>query len=262
MNEFLSHVISMLCERVEGIQAIALRGSQQNSQIVDMWSDFDLLIVLNQSTSIDQNEFLEAVNNIGLIVGSELHSAENSILCRIAVQFQSSIQLLDISVCSYREWVDTEPPETQEIVLGQIEPSLVPRTPSGDSAVAFSPDTGQIDPTWFRYIITIKKFCRNDNLIGMHLLLDLVREYLVLKMVERDSIHETNIHRFGDNEHLPDNIKLSQIDECDKEKILDYIARLAHEYDKQLASMIENYTGRYPLVKDYIERSKERLSRS
>lgn len=78
-------------------------------------------------------------------------------------------------------------------------------------------------------------------------------------MVERDRIHKTNIHRFGGNEYLPDTIKLSQIDECDQEKILDYIARLAYEYDKQLASMVDNYIGRYPSVEDYIERSKERL---
>jgi hypothetical protein len=255
MNEFLTHVIKVLSARVEGIQAMILRGSQQNHQVVDMWSDYDILMVLNPSTSIDESEFLNAVNDIGFVVGSESYGGENSILCRVAVEFEGSLQLLDISGCSYQEWATTAPPESQEIVLGNIELSPVRRMPRVTDEV-FKADDRNINPTWFKYLMTIKKFCRDDNLIGMHLLLDLVREYLVLRMVTRDNLHKTSIHRFGDNEHLPDSIKLSQIDDSDKEKILDYIARLAYEYDEQLVSMVEGYTSRYSLIQDYINHSK------
>jgi hypothetical protein len=71
MNAFLTHVIKVLSARVEGIQAMILRGSQQNHQVVDMWSDYDILMVLNPSTSLDEREFLHAVNDIGFVVGSE-----------------------------------------------------------------------------------------------------------------------------------------------------------------------------------------------
>ncbi len=260
MNEFLTYVISTLTEGFEGIQAIVLRGSQQTAQVVDMWSDYDLLIVLNPSASIDENKFIQTVNKIGRVVGCELYREHNSVLYRTAIEFRSSIQLLDTTVCSYQEWVSKEPPESQKIVLGQIEPSSVPKVPPVADK-PFRPDDRQINPTWFKYVGAIKRFCRNDNLIGMHLLLDLVREYLVLQMVERDNLHKTNIHRFGDDEHLPDAIKLSHIDESNKEQVLDYIAKLASEYDQKLVSMIEGYSSRYHLVLQYIERSKANLLR-
>ena len=260
MNEFLTHVISTLSESFKGIQAIVLRGSQQNIQDVDMWSDYDVLIVLNPLVSIDESKFIQAVNNIGVVVGSETYSGHNSVLYRTAIEFKSSIQLLDATVLSYREWVSAVPPESQKIVFGQIEPSQVPNTPPVKDQTFFS-DESQINPTWFKYVGAIKRFCRNDNLIGMHLLLDLVRKYLVLEMVERDNRHKTNIHRFGDNEDIPDAIKLSHIDESDKERVLDYIAKLAYEYDQKLSSMIVGYTSRYHLVMEYIERSKAHLLR-
>lgn len=260
MNQFLTHVVNRLSESFEGIQAIVLRGSQQNSQEVDMWSDYDLLVVMNPLVSINENKFIKAVNIIGLVVGSELYSGHDSVLYRTAIEFKSSIELLDATVCSYQEWVHTEPPESQKIVFGQIVLSgATHKSPLRNES--FSPNERQINPTWFKYFGAIKRFCRNDNLIGMHLLLDLIREYLVLEMIDRDNRRKTNIHRFGDNERLPDAIKLSHIAESDKEMVLDYIAKLAYEYDQKLSSMIVGYTSRYHLVMEYIERSKAHLLR-
>lgn len=94
----------------------------------------------------------------------------------------------------------------------------------------------------------------------MHLLLDLIREYLVLEMVERDRRKNTNIHRYGDHECLPGPIQLSQIDASDTTKFLDYIAKLACAYDQKLVSMADGYTGRVHWVLEDIERSKAHLS--
>lgn len=122
------------------------------------------------------------------------------------------------------------------------------------------PDETRINPTWFKYIGAINKFCRHDNLIGMHLLLDLIREYLVLEMVERDRRKNTKIHRYRDHECLPGPINLSQIDESDTTRLLDYIAKLACAYDQKLVSMVDGYTSRVHWAPEYIERSKAHLS--
>lgn len=93
----------------------------------------------------------------------------------------------------------------------------------------------------------------------MHLLLDLVREYLVLEMVDRDNRGHTNIHRYGDNEELPDALRLSQIDERNPQRVFDYIGHLAYAYDQQLVSGVAGYTSRYPAIREYIEVSKAHL---
>ena len=259
MSEFLPHLITTLTDRVEGIQAILLYGSQQHPQAVDMWSDYDVCIVMNPSARIDESPFIQAVHDIGTVVGSEVYRRRHSVLYRTAMEFQSSIYLLDATVSAYQEWNNTVNRDQQTILFGHIEPSSTPNTPPVTHTV-FRPDETAIGPTWFKYMDTVKKFCRQDNLIGMHLLLDLIREYLVLEMVERDQRKRTNIHRYGDHERLPGGIQLSQIDESDTMGVLDYIARLASAYDQKLVSLVEGYTSRVHWVLEYIERSKVYVS--
>lgn len=105
----MTHVIRTLTHHVEGVQAIVLRGSQQNPQSVDMWSDYDLLIVLNPSTRLDERAFLQAVDSLGPVVGCKRYQDRHTVLYRAAAEFGSSIQLLDTTVRSYREWLNSHP---------------------------------------------------------------------------------------------------------------------------------------------------------
>ncbi len=257
MDEFLSHVIRTLTEGVEDIESIRLYGSQVNPQVVDMWSDYDLWIVLHSSARIDQLRFIQTVNDIGIVVGSELHRKDHSVLYRTAIAFESSMRLLDATVSH------EEPPSANLSVwpIGMLE-HLEPRsTPNMLSVTNPAPraDETRISLTWFKYMGAINKFCRHDNLIGMHLLLDLIREFLVLEMVERDNRKKTNIHRYGSHELLPEPIRLSNIYESDPKRLLDYIAKLAYAYDQKIVSMVEGYTSRVHWILEYIERSQEHL---
>ena len=129
MSEFLAHLIGTLTERVHGIQAILLYGSQQHPQFVDMWSDYDVCVVLNWSACIDEPQFIQAVNDIGTVVGSEVYRRIHSVLYRTAMGFKSSICLLDATVTSYQEWNSTANRDHQTILFGHIEPSSTPSTP-------------------------------------------------------------------------------------------------------------------------------------
>lgn len=60
MDGFLNHVINTLAAGLDGIQAILLYGSQQNPQVVDMWSDYDVWIVLRSSTRLDERRFIQS----------------------------------------------------------------------------------------------------------------------------------------------------------------------------------------------------------
>lgn len=255
MNKFLRHVIDTLAANVTGIRAMVLRGSQQTGDEVDLWSDIDLEVILELEMKVDETQFIKAHDKIGFVVGSESYSKKDEFFYRTAIAFESSIHLLDATVYSYDQWVSVEAfsPKSSTIVYGQIEIGKIGKEIAVD--YSFDPYNDRIHQTWFLYIGTIKKFARNDNLIGMHLLLDLIREYLVVEMIERDIRQNTHIHRFGYGERLPDSIKLSQIDESDKVKIFEYIDRLAYEYDKKLSENLKDYISRYEMVSKFIDKS-------
>ncbi len=150
MSGFLPHLIRTLTERVDGIQAILLYGSQQHPQVADMWSDYDVCIVLNSSARIDEARCILAVNDIGTVVGREVYRRSHSVLYRTAMEFQSSMCLLDVTVSEFHEWNSTENRDQQTILFGHVELSSTPNTPLIHAA--FRPDEPAIDPTWFKYI--------------------------------------------------------------------------------------------------------------
>jgi hypothetical protein len=256
LNTFLSHVINKITTNIKGVKAIVLSGSQQTESIVDLWSDTDLLVILDPGFSTDEQQFIQIIKEFGFVVGSELHKpSEQSIMYRTAIEFECSVQLLDVQICSYTDWILIESKKNQSytIVYGQID--IDERTE--ETVEDYSFDSYESNSTWFKYFIAIKKFARKDNLVGMHLLMDLIKEYLVVEMIERDIKHRTNIHRFGYEEQLPDTVKLSYVDGSDKVQIFDYIKRLAYEYDKKLMSNIKGYISKYPQIADFIEKSKQ-----
>ncbi len=226
MKPFLSHVINVIAAQLEGVQALVLRGSQQTDSVIDLWSDTDLVIILKPLFCTNETDFVRVINSIGFVIGCEMYKySEHSMLYRTAIDYEYSIHMLDTQICSYGDWIFTESKKDQPstVVYGNIE--LDERIT--ESARPCSFHSYNSSNTWFKYFMAIKKFARNDNLIGLHLLLDLIREYLVIEMMERDIRQGTNIHRLGYGEQLPDTIKLSQIDVSDKKEIYDYIARLA-----------------------------------
>lgn len=262
MDAFLRRIIDELTGNLNGIKAIVLGGSRRMERQVDFWSDTDLSVILEPDMRVDEHQFVQAINQLGFIIGSERYSEQASMLYRTAIEFQDTIHLLDATIYTYNEWGLTGISKNQSaaIVYGQIEIGENQKT--APELGAFDSYEQQIHQTWFKYLITIKKFARNDNLIGMHLLLDLIREYLVMEMIERDMRKGTNIHRFGEAEQLPEMIKLFRVDEADQGKIFDYIAGLAYEYDEKLMRNIKNYRSRYAQIAEYLQKTKQCLHRT
>lgn len=259
MNAVLNQITNGITGNLVGIRGIVLRGSQQTDELVDLWSDTDLLIVLKEGVLINQQDIIGAINAIGFVVESEIYRySEQSLLYRTAIALASSIHLLDVQFCTYEEWILSESHKDQDSTIIYGDLNLNERISS--PAESYSFDTYQSDNTWFKYFIAIKKFARNDNLIGLHLLLDLIRDYLVVGMIERDITHDTNVHRFGYEEQLPPNIRLSQLDITDKLGVFDFIAKLAYEYDKKLVCNVKGYVSRYSQVAKFLEESKQRIA--
>jgi hypothetical protein len=169
-----------------------------------------------------------------------------------------AIHLIDVSICSYNHWVEVESSSNISTVLyGDIE--LEGQEHDEPANLSFNSYAERINEVWFKYFGAIKKFARKDHLIGLHLVLDLIREYLVVEMIERDIQHQTTIHRHGYGENLPKQITLSQLDETDIYSVLEYLKRLAFEYDRKLLMHVKGYESRYLSITKYIEESKSHL---
>lgn len=258
MSPFLTYLINEITSNITEVQAIILRGSHLNENTVDFWSDLDVLVVLEPLVHINEEVFIRTINKSGQIIGSELYINPESILYRTAIEHNQSIELLDVTICTYNEWLLVEATSNISLVVyGHIE--LCEPIKEDEVSYSFNSYEHRIGEIWYKYVIAIKKFARRDHLIGLHLLLDLVREYLVLEMIERDIQHNTNIHRHGFNEELPDYIKLSHFDDSNIEVILNYIERLAFEYDKKLQHHVLGYSSQFDRIAKYIEESRQQL---
>ncbi|WP_274364757.1 nucleotidyltransferase domain-containing protein [Paenibacillus thermotolerans] len=260
MNTFLEHTISELTAHLMGIKAIILRGSRLQEEQVDFWSDYDLLVVLEPEAALNEHYFIQAVERIGTVIGCESYRKPESFLYRTAIEHNESIHLLDASICTYNEWLTEESASnTSTVVYGQIHADEVKERQTDFS---FDSYESKVSEVWFKYFVAIKKFARNDNLIGLHLLLELVREYLVVEMIERDIQQGTNIHRFGRQEKLPVSIKLTQIEESNKQAVFNYILNLAKEYDDKLIKNVKDYTSRFQEISDYVNETKRQFKKN
>ncbi len=254
-------VVAILVDRVEGIQAIVLYGSQTKPHTVDFWSDADLLVVLAPDRALAPGRIAAILTRLGtLVVGCERHEEPGRrMLLRLAIMRAGHVRMLDLTVATYADWANGDRPHSQQ--NGQVIYGILEIAPSASSERAPDPDpyvayAAGVDAVWFKYVMAIKKFYRGDDWIGLHLLLDLVREYLVLEMIERDVRLGTTIHRFGGQERLPEGLALSALTSgADLPTVLGYLARLAAAYDEKLASHLPDYRRRYPAISAYLAAS-------
>ncbi len=259
MNDFLHLLVEEMVQKYSGIKAILLKGSKLKEVEIDFWSDTDLWVVLEPGIDINEEKVKDAVSGLGATIGSEVFIEADSIVYRTIIDALHSTELLDITIYTYDRWLAKESGNGVQstLIYGDILFDKNKVKTSDEYSVQYTDK--HIDEVWFKYFMTIKKFARHDNLIGMHMLLDLIKEYLVIAMVERDMAYKTNIHRYGGNERLPECLKISKIDEMNANGICDYIKTLAFEYDLKLQKHIVDYTSRYEKVACYIEETKIRM---
>lgn len=244
------------------IDSILLKGSMINNGTTDFWSDTDLIVVIKKGSNIQTYSIKELEQGLGEVLAKEVHTNEGSIVMRLVLNVDNVIELLDLSVIEYNIWQKEleDNHDNYEVIYGFVN-SPIKKKPTKQKSIVFEYDQQSIHKVWFLFFICVKKFMRNDNLIGLHLLLEIIQEYLVLEMKERDVQYQTTIHRYGNNERIDSSISPMNINYTDKEKILDYLDKLAFVYDRKLIIYIDTYRSRYKLFQKYILESKAKISR-
>lgn len=259
MKNIIEDIVRKLKLADEWIKAILLKGSMQSIEVTDFWSDTDLLVVLKESENIQREIFLNLLSNLGEIIAKENYFSEDSTTLRVAIQINNEVEFIDLSICTYERWLLSECKclDSSKLIFWEIDWYIK----LNDKIVnySFEFDIDNIEKNWFKYFMCIKKIARDDILIGLDLLMDLLKEYLILLMIERDIKYNTNIHRYWYNEILPEKLNLSLLNYKDKLNILFYIRDLANEYDQKLVVVFKEYTSRFNVIDTYIKESINNL---
>lgn len=253
-EDFVARAAATLARALGPVDGVVVRGSRAGEAAVDAWSDTDLLVVLAAGARPDPGALRRAVADLGTVVGGEITGDGDPILCRAAIVVRGgAVELVDASVCSHERWRLCEASAApSRVVLGGIRPAdVLPRTVPPAALEAYA---ARVDGVWWSLALSIKKFARQDNLIGLHLLLDVLREYLVVEMIARDARHGTSVHRFGENEALPEELRLGRLDPSERSALVAYIDALARAYDGALAAGIPGYRGRHAAIASLLDR--------
>ena len=131
----------------------------------------------------------------GMVFGYEIHNNTNNDVLRVC--FESGYRF-DLTIIY---------PAYKESQIGNI--SFINKADS------------IIKKFWFMAFMVLVKLGRKDYLVAAHLVLELCQLNIVIQMLIRDNIKNTDIHRFGNAEDVPIlhsliQLKVHEHDEIDK----------------------------------------------
>lgn len=236
------------------VQAIFLYGSKTDPATVDPWSDTDLALILSDRHPLEPVTMDEILSALGPILGREMHRDNEKMVLRYILYFRERIERIDLSVYRLTDWNKKVAGMSGKFIR-LFGNAPMPGNGSVKNHFNTAYDPNNIDRIWLLYYECVKKFMRGDYLIGSHLLLELVRENLVLEMLERDRKMGTNIHRHGQQEPLfclDPLLKLAGANDVD---IVACIRSLGRRYDRKLRDIVVNYESRLPPFEQYLRQA-------
>lgn len=253
MQTFIQGICTYVLKKYEGdIKHILLTGSQLTPESTDFWSDVDVVITLSAWTEFNYEGWLDYLSTFYPIIAQEIHHSQESATLRLIMNTYNGVAFLDISFYSEKKWGESWPEKAEgfKILYG---PSLHEKKQIQNSPKpVFTYSQEKTSHIWFLFFQTVKKFMRRDNLIGLHLMLELVREYLVIEMIERDAAEGTNIHRFGKQEHLSPTISSLELPFETPAQNLKYLLKLANLFDQKWQKYLPDYQSRLSVFEQYV----------
>ena len=256
----MHNLIEKLVAFDDNIESIYLKGSRQQNEITDYWSDTDLLIVLKENVKLIELYSIWFDNHFKPVIAKQFYEYEGGIVYRIVSEKNKNIIQYDIQLVTNDFWKKNIGGMNKNMTCLYGTDETCSSFIAAVDTYKFTHNEDEINNIWFKYFECIKKIARKDNLIGLHLLLDLIRDYLVLEMMERDIKFGTNTHRFGKSEELPSALDMNSLKENKASDRLQFIKVLAKLFDEKLLEIHEQYISRYDYIEKHIEVSIKVLS--
>jgi len=251
------YILGRVKEYEEDIASVVLKGSRLDESSLDYWSDTDVVYVLKDGISVTEDYIKRILVGFGEPVAIEKYIDERCCLIRGIFLFEDQIDEWDILIVNMRNMnEDFTFPTQSQVIWGN---PLKLHIENDDSAQTREYDESWIESVWYKLFASAKRICRYDNLIGLHLLLDVYRDLLVVKMIDRDVKLNTNVHRFGENEKFEDLVPLKDLVIGDRAETLNYICRVGKCFDEMMMERFNEYASRFNTFKKYCTNSIEEI---
>lgn len=157
---------------------IKFHGSLNNPAELDAFSDVDMQISLSGNAPVNIEKIFAVVSKeFAPVFGYETISHSRKDAIRLCLENGMRFDLV------FRYPSDKEPQAEDNATLVKVN--------------------GVASQFWFIASIILVKLGRRDNLVAAHLVLEMCQLIVVIQMILRDDKKDTNIHRFGDGEHVP-----------------------------------------------------------
>lgn len=246
------------------VLALAVFGSYLQPERLDLWSDLDLLLVVEDEALGRFFPALDWLKPLGSIYAHEQSSSTLRHTTRVCFDDLRRIDVVIATVSGLahvEEWPRAPFWKGLRVLFGRsavverilsrtfAEPEL--RLPSADQFQAIA------NQFWFKGVMAVSKVARNDLLIALHLALDMVRDCCVLGMMLRDRAEGTNHHRQGGigNRLVADLGCMQQ--PLTASGILTIIEESGILFDELTAQWSDTYTGHCQPLMAGISRARE-----
>lgn len=157
------------------------------SNDIDDFSDTDIIVVKSNLEHISENN----IKSFWEIVAIEKSINKNSKTYRFITD---SFERYDITFMTSSKWEKENIKST--VIYWDIKSNY-----TKENSNFKNPELPNNNIN-FLFFEAIKKLKRWDNLIAVHLIMEIYQEYLVLKMIKRDIKYKTSVHRFWENEQI------------------------------------------------------------
>lgn len=252
----------------DAVQAVFVVGSLANESIQpDLWSDIDVFIVVSDpaiSQFYPGTDWLKPINSVFAtshtpdpprytlrVCFTDMRRVDFIFLLTSAFDDPNSLNL-HLLQAGHRVLFSRAPQFEREL---SKKVSVVPSEHDPDAKfLAMSNDF------WFKGMLAVYKVVRNDLLIALHLILDLMRDCLVLRMMLRDREKGTCHHRIGGvgNELVAQ--MNSQPQDYSAGGILTMIEYYSQIFDNLAKEWSPAYQAKRDPMLDWIRKAREYLS--
>ena len=248
------------------VVALAIFGSVAEGR-ADEWSDLDALLVVEEDALATFFPAVDWLATLGTIYACSQSSQANvrhtTRLCYTDFRRLDLIITTPPALAQINTWPSVSFYRGATVVFSHSD--VVQKTLTATYPVPppypFTPDSflPRANAFWFKAQLAVTKIMRNDRLRGLHLALDLVRDYLTLGMTVRDRRSGTADYKGGWGNRFVDKIEPTDYSGTG---ILDMIEGVAIGWDQLATQLIADYEERRGPLLAAIERARRDLLNS
>lgn len=230
--------IKKLFSNYNSVHGLAISGSL-NTDIVDIWSDIDLIVVVEDDKIPEFANDLGWLKPLGTIFAYQNKGDEYSTTIRVVFEDFKRTDFVFTTVSALKAIVQSPRSNLwqnikviysdSEVIKTLLDSEYIPEKPKEFSKKQFQ---DLVNNFWFISSLSLSKVIRKDLLVALHLALDLYKECLLLAILIRDKETGTTLHKTGGmGNDLAKSIHIP-LKDTSQEAILDLLKQCGQEFQK------------------------------